>query len=302
MVQLAHISDIHLGPLPELSLRELASKRITGYVNWQRHRRKRLVGNVLEALLEEIEEKRPDHMAITGDLMNLSTNAEIEATKAWLETTGKPADVSVIPGNHDAYVPGAYEKVCAAWRPWMTGDTAPNSFKTDRMFPYVRVRGPIALVGLSTANPTPPFLASGYFGHGQARRTVDALRWAGERGLFRVVMIHHPPIRDATSWHKRLIGIRRFTAAVGMGGAELILHGHTHLDTLHWLKTRHGEVPVVGIPSASQSIGGKRPPAGYNLFSISGKSGDWICRRQSYRFVEDNVRLVLKGEDTLSLR
>lgn len=299
MFQLSHISDIHLGPLPALSLRELASKRITGYVNWQHSRRKRLVGNVLEMLLEDIESRSPDHLAITGDLMNLSTNAEIQATTAWLEATGKPYDVSVIPGNHDAYVPGAYEKICQAWKPWMSGDEALLSYTTEKMFPYIRVRGPIALIGISTANATPPFLASGYFGRGQARRTVNALQHARKAGLFRVVMIHHPPIRDATPWHKRLIGIRRFTAAMSTGGAELILHGHTHMDTLHWLHTRNSRIPVVGIPSASQGHGGRRPPAGHNLFTISGNNDAWTCTRESYRFVPDHTALVLTGKDEL---
>ncbi len=300
MFRLAHISDIHLGPLPTLSLRELASKRITGYVNWHRHRRKRLVGNVLEMLLEDIENRSPDHLAITGDLMNLSTKAEIAATRAWLEATGDPYDVSIIPGNHDAYVPGAYEKICRAWKPWMCGDEAHVSGRGDQMFPYMRVRGPVALIGISTANATPPFLAGGYFGRGQARRTVNLLRRARELGLFRVVMIHHPPLHEATGWHKRMIGIRRFAAAVSTGGADLVLHGHTHEDTLHWLKTRDGAVPVVGIPSASQGAGGRRPPAGHNLFIISGEPGSWTCVRESYRFKEDMSELVLKATDELS--
>jgi len=299
MFRLAHISDIHLGPLPSLSLRELASKRITGYVNWQRSRRRLLVGNVLEMLLEDIESRQPDHLAITGDLMNLSTKAEITATRAWLEATGDPYDVSIIPGNHDAYVPGAYEKICKAWRPWMCGDEANVSEAGEKMFPYMRVRGPVALIGISTANATPPFLASGYFGRGQARRTANLLQQARDMGLFRVVMIHHPPLHDATAWHKRLIGIRRFAAAISVGGAELVLHGHTHEDTLHWLKTRRATVPVVGIPSASQGAGGRRPPAGHNLFVISGKPGEWSCVRESYRFKDDMSELVLRESEQL---
>ena len=40
MFRLAHISDVHLGPLPPVTYRQLASKRITGYINWQRNRSK----------------------------------------------------------------------------------------------------------------------------------------------------------------------------------------------------------------------------------------------------------------------
>ena len=38
MFRLAHLSDPHLGPLPKPKLRELASKRLTGYMNWRRGR------------------------------------------------------------------------------------------------------------------------------------------------------------------------------------------------------------------------------------------------------------------------
>lgn len=92
-------------------------------------------------------------------------------------------------------------------------------------------------------------------------------------------MIHHPPIRGATSMHKRMIGIRRFAATISAGGAELVLHGHTHLNTLHWLKGHTGPVPVVGIASASQGPGGSKPVAAYNLFSVDGEPGDWRLTR-----------------------
>ena len=37
-LRLAHISDVHLGPLPKVKRSELFSKRITGYVNFRRNR------------------------------------------------------------------------------------------------------------------------------------------------------------------------------------------------------------------------------------------------------------------------
>ena len=40
---------------------------------------------------------------------------EIDAARIWLEALGTPHDVSVVPGNHDAYVPGALDKVLGAW-------------------------------------------------------------------------------------------------------------------------------------------------------------------------------------------
>jgi 3',5'-cyclic AMP phosphodiesterase CpdA len=283
MFRLAHISDVHLGPLPALTFLELFSKRITGFVNWHRNRRRHLFTNTLDLVLDDIERHAPDHLAITGDLVNLASSLEITAVKHWLHEAGTPDNVSVVPGNHDAYVRGAYEKSTRAWYPYMRGDACPAEWQEGRhIFPYLRVRGQVAIIGCSTAVATPPFAASGYFSNRQARETVYMLRAAGEAGLFRVVLIHHPPIRGATPLHKRMIGIRRFAATISTGGAELVLHGHTHLDTVHWLPGQTKPVPVVGIASASQGPGGHKPPAGYNLFSISGAPGNWDIQRERY--------------------
>ena len=272
MFRLAHMSDIHLGPLPRVTPRELASKRITGYVNWHRNRRKRLFGNILDSLMDEIKAAKPDHVAMTGDMVNLAAAAEIEAVTRWLAAAGNPNEISLVPGNHDAYVPGAFRKICTAWRPYMLGDDGPRLAAGDNLFPYLRRRGPVALIGVSTAAATPPFMASGVFGHRQARRLASLLERSN--GLCRVVLVHHPPIRGATSPYKRMIGIGRFGRVLQQAGAELVLHGHTHEDTLYWLDGRDGRVPVVGVPAAGESPGGKHPPSGYNLFSIDqGKAG-----------------------------
>ncbi|WP_112815363.1 metallophosphoesterase family protein [Ensifer sp.] len=294
MFKLAHISDVHLGPLPDLSLRELASKRITGFVNWHRNRSRHLFTGTLDCLMADIEKRDPDHMAITGDLVNLASSREITAVTDWLEDAGDPANISIVPGNHDAYVPGAYEKTTRAWYPYMRADGAPADWSEDhRCFPYMRVRGPVALIGCSTAVATPPFAASGYFGQRQARATVNLLRQAGEAGLFRVVMIHHPPISGATSLHKRMLGIRRFAATISSGGAELVIHGHTHLNTVYSLKGPNKPVPVVGIASASQGPGGHKPPAAYNLFTIAGEPGNWHLARERYALNADATGATL---------
>jgi 3',5'-cyclic AMP phosphodiesterase CpdA len=275
MFTFAHISDIHLGPLPRLTVRELASKRITGFINWHRNRRKHLLVNTLDLLLSDMRLRVPEHLMITGDLVNLATSIEIKLAGEWLRSVGEPAETTVVPGNHDAYVPGAHDRSVREWYPFIASDDDPQAWDEEHIFPTYRQRGPIAIIGCSTSNATLPFSAGGYFSARQARETVNLLKRAGEQGLFRVVLIHHPPIRGAASSHKRMIGIRRFAATMSMGGAELVLHGHTHLNTLYKLKTHHGEVPVLGIASASQGPGGHKPPAAYNLFSLSGAPGAW---------------------------
>lgn len=274
MFRLAHISDVHLGPLPDVTYRELASKRAIGYVNWQRNRRRLLQEGTVGAIVDDIRAAAPDHIAVTGDLVNLALDGEIELARQWLDSLGGAEAVSVVPGNHDAYVPGAFDKVCVAWGQWMAGDglSAPTSRDA---FPYVRVRGHVALIGVSTARATAPFMANGFFRAGQAERLGRQLDEARERGLFRIVMIHHPPVRQAVPQHKRLFGIGNFHETVARHGCDLVLHGHSHDPTLYWIGGRRSPVPVVGVAATGQGQGGSHPPAQWNLIEIEGEPGAW---------------------------
>ncbi|MEO5323258.1 metallophosphoesterase [Mesorhizobium sp. CC13] len=277
MFRLAHVSDVHLGPLPDVTYRDLASKRMVGYVNWQRNRRRHHHDGVVDAIVADMKAQAPDHLAVTGDLVNLALDGEIELARLWLETLGAPGDVSVVPGNHDAYVPGAFDKACHAWAPWMRGDGVDGTLSRTS-FPYLRVRDNVALIGVSTARATAPFMASGFFRQGQAERLARILEVTGRRGLFRVVMIHHPPVRGAVGQHKRLFGIGKFQKLVRRHGAELVLHGHSHLPSLHWIEGRSGPVPAVGVAAAGQAPGGHNPAAQFNLIDISAEEGGWQVR------------------------
>ena len=294
--RLAHLSDPHLGPLPPVKRRELASKRITGYANWVFNRRDALGSHVLTGLVEHMARQRPDHIAVTGDLVNLALPGEFENAAAWLSGLGEPRDVSVVPGNHDTYVPGALGKAVEAWRPWMTGDRPLAAQGSDAMvFPYLRVREGVALVGVNSGRASMPFLATGSFRERQAAALADLLDRTGERGLLRVVMIHHPPFPNATVPSKRLIGASRFRSVVQAHGAELVLHGHTHIVSLEEIAGPDAPVPVVGVPSAShapRTAGGTgRPGARYNLFDM-GKDGTCTMREYGYGDGEGTVSLL----------
>ena len=288
MFRLAHLSDPHLGPLPEPELLQLLSKRILGYVNWRRNRNKAMGGGYLAGLVEDMLAGAPDHIALTGDLVNIALPLEIEAAKVWLDAVAPPELMSLVPGNHDAYVPGALKSAFKAWGPYMTGDhpAEPDSRTSIKAhFPYLRRRGPLALIGVSTARASAPGLATGRIGVPQSRRLQEMLEETGKEGLFRVVMIHHPPFKGATRWHKRLEDASRLRAAVKRSGAELVLHGHTHIDSLTSIDGLNGPVPVIGVPSASHAPGGRHPGARYNLFSITRENGSWRCLMQERGFL-----------------
>ncbi|MBX4335116.1 metallophosphoesterase family protein [Bartonella raoultii] len=282
MFYLAHISDVHLSPLPSPSLFELFGKRLTGYLNWQKKRKNQMATNGLEAVLHTLKKKNPDHLVISGDLVNLALDKEFEQARHWLLKQGQPQNISLTFGNHDAYVRGALHKACTFFQPWITSDIPQ---KNALPFPYMRIRKNVAIIAASSAIATPPFQAFGYFGKTQAQTLSQLLTEALARNLFRVVMIHHPPFHNATSWHKKLWGIERFLNVIKHHGCELILHGHTHLPTLNTIEGTMKKIPIVGVSSASQAFGDKKPPASFNLFAIEHSHHQWHCQLQRYSLI-----------------
>ena len=290
MITLAHLSDIHLAPLPPVRVMELLNKRITGYVNWKIKREKTLDGEGLTKLVHHMQGQAPDFVAVTGDLVNLALDAEIDTAYNWLQTVGPPERVCVSPGNHDAYVPGQLEKALERWNGYVLGETV-----DENMFPFVRRVGEVAIVCCNSAVPTPPWFAAGRFEEDQQKRLARCLRLLGDAGFFRVVMIHHPPNQESGS-HPRygLWGARNFRRAVAEAGAELVLHGHTHKSTVYAIPGPKADVPVVGVAAAgtAQNDTGGHDPARYNLFKIERVGTAWQCTLREYGFQRLNSDIV----------
>lgn len=294
MFYLAHISDIHLTPLPEPSWKELFNKRITGYINWKKNRNNSLSKDSLEKLILNIHNKKPDHITVTGDLVNLALDKEFQQANLWLKTLGRPEDISLVLGNHDVYLKDSYEKACQTFSLWMRSD---NKKSID--FPYYKQRADIAIIGACSAIPTPPFCAAGFFSEIQAQKLTNLLLDAKKNKLFRIILIHHPPIYKATSKYKSLFGIKRFQQCIRKAGAELILHGHTHIPTTTFIEGKDKKVPVIGVSAASQAFDGKHWPASYNWFEIFKENQLWHCKLSRHFIVdaENNIR----RENTIQL-
>ncbi len=266
---LAHLSDAHIGPIPRPRLRELLGKRATGYANWLHKRARQHDMGLLGRLVKDLLAQKPDHVAMTGDVVNIGLPAEIAAARRWLAGLGAPHEVSFSPGNHDAYVPGAMPLLEETFAPWTTGDDGVSGF------PYVRRRSGVALIGLTSGVPTAPFVASGRLGAEQCARLEAVLEEMKREGLARVVMIHHPPNRGGARPLRGLEDAESFEAAIARAGAELVLHGHNHAQSLRLLRGPEGRVPVVGVASASARRGSHYPAAAYHLYSFT-REGDRI--------------------------
>ena len=294
MTIIAHISDIHLAPLPPLRVREMINKRFTGYLNWRLKRKDQMSMRSLNNLVAHLLHQQSDMTIVTGDLVNLSLEDEMEAAARWLRALGPAERVCMVPGNHDAYVPGALRKALNIYGAYAGGETLDVN-----PYPFVRRAGDAAIIGCSSAVATPPFIAAGLFDQQQDDRLGKCLQILGDAGYFRIVAIHHPPAKeDARPWRKTLVGAKRFRQTIARYGAEMILHGHTHVSSVHTIKGPEGRVPVIGVAAASNLPGSPAAPARYNLFQIDRLSHGWSCtmREFGYQRLGDDIvqRLQLR--------
>ena len=279
---LAHLSDPHLADHHGLRLVDLFNKRLFGYMKWRLKRSAEHHADVLNDLIDDIRANRPDHIVVTGDLTHLGLPAEFVKAKELLKAIGAPAQITVIPGNHDAYVASALNGGLTHWADYIVSDHPAihpgESVSTDALFPSLRIRGPLALIGVCSARPCSTFLAVGSIGRDQLQRFRKLLIETGQQGLFRIVLIHHPPLAGIVSWRKRLTDAKAFCSIVKQYGADLILHGHAHRRSHEQLRTTDGYVPVIGISSASAAGENLRRRARYHLYHLLPQADGWDIR------------------------
>ena len=275
----AQVSDPHLTSLEQVDWHDLVNKRVLGYLSWRKRRRNEHRSEVLDALREDLQQVSPEHIAVTGDLTHIGLPAEFLEARAWLEALGEPHKVTVVPGNHDAYIATGWDDSLAHWREYLESDdpTAGSSgAPAEGAFPSLRIRGPVALIGLSTARPSAPFMATGSLGGRQLQRLGELLEGTGRQGLFRVVLLHHPPVPGEEKWRKRLTDAGRLCEVIAEQGAELVLHGHQHRPVQSHIEIPGTHVPVFGIPSASSIGPHPGRVAQYHLYKVKRADDRWL--------------------------
>ena len=275
----AHVSDWHATTLAGASARELATKRFFGWLSWLRKRRFVHRRDVLHRLFDDVRERAPDTVVVTGDLTNVALPSEFEEAVQSLRALGPPDRVFVVPGNHDAYVPVHGSRGWDHWADYLRADGSPAGNAGGKApsfdeFPTVRVRSGVGFVGLCSALPTGLFRATGRLGQTQIERAERELLALRSRGLTRVVLVHHPVSEGAVSRRRALRDAAALRDAIGRVGADLVLHGHTHRAFHDTLPGPDGPVPVAGVRSSSDASERPERRAQYHWFQIEpGPSG-----------------------------
>lgn len=302
----AHLSDPHLSLPNRVPLRELLNKRAYGFLMWFLRRRFEHRGRVLAGLLEDLQHVRPDHIVVTGDLTHLSLPVEFRRAEQWLHSLGPPSQVTVIPGNHDAYVATAWDRTLGLCAEYMISDgvqwASRGRIDPGTLFPTVRIRNKMALIGVSTARPSVPFLAVGTIGEGQLKKLEQILRHTGRKGLFRVVLVHHPPVAGTVAWRKRLTDGAAFRSVLAHGGAELVLHGHAHATSFTQVETIAGTVHAIGVPSASSLSRKPWRRARYHLYRLIKEPHGWRLEIFARGYSLGQQRFIEQEKGHLMLR
>jgi 3',5'-cyclic AMP phosphodiesterase CpdA len=312
-MRIAHCSDLHLLSHEGARWLELANKRWIGRMNLISNRSRHYHVAAFDDMVADLNEQGVDHVLCTGDVTNLALRCEFEFARGKFDGLAHGAsNVTVIPGNHDAYVAegvglfaemfAPFAATDAGWE-WTAADRDDSDKDSDMIgpdntaprWPIVRLRGALALIGLSTSLQTPWFTAYGRAGAGQLARLARVLADPRLAGKVRLVAIHHPPAGIRAK--SRIRGLRDhegFAQVIAGAGADLIVHGHEHRDMTESLPGPHGAVPVRGVVSGTFFHPGHDKPektARYRIFEIENgklaRDHTRIWDRDARRFVAD---------------
>ncbi len=272
-VKFAHLSDPHFTEPRFTKWREIFNKRALSVLSWKLNRRHKYKREIFEALARDAA-GHTDLFALTGDLTQAGLESECEQARTWLVEFAGTNRLCLIPGNHDSiYLGGLPAYWQEKWQQWMGEESG---------FPFVRIYESLAFIGLSSAVPTAPLLASGRLGSAQLERLPHVLRRCRKQGLCRIVLVHHCPAASVDSPRRGLLDAEPLRAIIASEGVELVLHGHNHRWMRHDLKGPCGAIPVLCAPSAA-SLGTAegRYKAGYYLFEVEQLECGWSIEAEA---------------------
>ncbi len=270
MFRLGHLTDPHFRSFAGARFQDFWGKRAVGALNLLVNRGRKHRMELLAAMCVDLKQRRLDHLAITGDLANVSLESEWREAQLWLGAyDAPPSAVTIIPGNHDTYVEDVVQ-ARAFERNFGSYQTTDLRIGSD-LYPFVRFRDDVAIIGVNTCVATGDLGAWGQIGAAQLARLEALLTAPDVVRRLRVVLLHHPPVMHRPPEHRNLRDRADLLALFERTGADLVLHGHDHRDERVVLRGPDGaSIPVVGAGSASYA-GSSARRSRYNVYEIEGK-------------------------------
>jgi 3',5'-cyclic AMP phosphodiesterase CpdA len=273
-MKIAHISDLHVLALDGVPMSRFLNKRISGWANLRLKRESVHRAAYLRAIVAELARLSFDHVVVTGDLTNLALEGEFALARDLIgDALGlDPSRVTVVPGNHDLYTRGSrdsrrFEHYFGAW---LESDLPELAIDVGgARFPVVKLRDEVAIVGLSSAVPRPPFVAAGEIGREQARALARVLEHPEVARRTLVLALHHPVVDDWSGMKRYVEGLRDAPSLLRLlqpidGG--LVLHGHLHRRIQRSIGG--GAMKQIGATSASLHNESPGRMAGFNVYEL----------------------------------
>ncbi len=290
-MRIAHFSDPHLLDLGAARLGDFASSKVlAGSLNVVFNRARKHRAECFAALVDDLNAQQLDHVVCTGDLVNLGLRPEFQRAA---ELLGRirlgPAGVTLVPGNHDYYTAAAIaeQRFERAFGAYATGDGL-----SGPEYPFLRLRGEVAIVGLCSAYASPLGLADGRIGAAQLAAAEALLTRPEARERFRLVLIHHPPVVHRGWFARNLRDRDALQAMLARAGADLVVHGHDHADERAAIPGPAASIPVIGVGSASYDDRRLDRAARYHIFEITARRLGRMTTRVWDRDVDQFRELV----------
>ena len=230
---LFHVSDIHFG---------LEDNRALDWVK------------------QEIAERRPDAVAITGDLTMRARHREFAAATHWINSLDAPVTVGV--GNHDMPYFNLLERFATPYKRFRGMQE-----KVERELDL----GSLAIVPLKTAVRMQPRFnwSKGWVSRRALDRCLNALDAlpAGTRAL---VAVHHPLREVGTEGTALTKHGDRALRELAKRNVEAVLSGHVH-DAFDIMEgTNEGPVRMIGAGTLSKRT--RSTPPSFNEIEWDGKA------------------------------
>jgi len=212
----------------------------------------------LDWVKQEIAERRPQAVAITGDLTMRARSREYDAACHWIRSLDVPVTVEI--GNHDMPYFNLVERFLAPYRRF---NAIQGLIEREIDLPG------IAIVPLKTAVRAQPRLnwSKGWVSRSALRRclaAIDALP-AGTKAL---VAVHHPLREVGTKGTALTANGTKALSALARRPVLAVLSGHVHDPFDIFEDTADGPVRMIGAGTLSQRL--RSTPPSFNELTWDG--------------------------------
>lgn len=212
----------------------------------------------LDWVVQEISEKRPDAVAITGDLTMRARQREFDAATSWIRSLQVPVTVEV--GNHDLPYFNPVERFFAPYR---------KLHKVEELIEREIDLPGLAIVPLKTVARWQPRLnwSKGRVTGPALARCLAALD-ALPRGVRALVTCHHPLREVGTKGTALTMNGSRALTELAKRPVLAVLSGHVHdaFDIME--QTANGPVRMIGAGTLSQRL--RSTPPSFNELTWNG--------------------------------